>query len=67
MSPPTSRSTSSSAGWRIVSSALTVVGAVPGISVEDFAAAAEASKDGCPVSNALVGNVALSVEATLEA
>ena len=55
------------AGWRIVSSALTVVGAVPGISAEDFRAAAEASKDGCPVSNALVGNVALSVEASLEA
>jgi osmotically inducible protein OsmC len=54
-------------GWRIVSSALTVVGAVPGISGEDFRAAAEATKDGCPVSNALVGNVALSVEATLEA
>ena len=54
------------AGWRVVSSALTVVGAVPGISAEAFRAAAEAAKDGCPISNALVGNVALSVEATLE-
>lgn len=55
------------AGWRIVSSALTVVGVVPGMSAEDFVAAAEATRDGCPVSKALVGNVALSVQATLEA
>ena len=53
------------AGWRIVSSALTVVGVVPGMSAEDFLAAAEATRDGCPVSKALVGNVALSVQATL--
>lgn len=55
------------AGWRVVSSALTVRGVVPGISVEDFVAAAEAAKDGCPISMALKGNVELSVEATLEA
>jgi len=54
------------AGWRVVSSALTVRGVVPGMSVADFAAAAEATKDGCPISIALAGNVALSVEATLE-
>jgi osmotically inducible protein OsmC len=54
------------AGWRVVSSALTVRGRVPGMSAEDFNAAAEATKDGCPVSVALAGNVALSVEATLE-
>jgi osmotically inducible protein OsmC len=53
------------AGWRVVSSALTVVGSVPGISAADFAAAADAAKDGCPVSNALKGNVSLSVAATL--
>jgi lipoyl-dependent peroxiredoxin len=55
------------AGWRVVSSALTVRGRVPGMSAADFAAAAEATKDGCPISVALAGNVALSVEATLEA
>ena len=33
---------------------------------EAFDAAAEATKDGCPISRALAGNVALSVEATLE-
>ena len=54
------------AGWRVVSSALTVRGAVPGISAADFGALAEAAKDGCPISQALQGNVALSVDATLE-
>jgi osmotically inducible protein OsmC len=54
------------AGWRVVSSALTVRGVVPGMSAADFIAAAEATKDGCPISVALMGNVALSVEATLE-
>lgn len=54
------------AGWRVVSSALTVHGVVPGMSAADFTAAAEATKDGCPISSALAGNVALSVEATLE-
>ena len=54
------------AGWRVVSSALTVRGEVPGISVEDFNAAAEHTRTGCPISQALIGNVELSVEATLE-
>lgn len=53
-------------GWRISSSALTVKGQVPGIDQEGFKAAAEAAKDGCPVSLALKGNVALSVTAMLE-
>jgi len=54
------------AGWRVVSSALTVVGVVPGMFASDFRAAAEAAKDGCPISQALKGNVALSVDASLE-
>ncbi|MGZ8527943.1 MAG: OsmC family peroxiredoxin [Candidatus Limnocylindrales bacterium] len=54
------------AGWRIVSSALTVVGRVPGIDAAGFRAAAEATRDGCPVSVALKENVELSVEANLE-
>ena len=54
------------AGWRVVSSHLTVRGVVPGISKEDFVAAAEAAKDGCPISQALKGNVAISVDAALE-
>jgi osmotically inducible protein OsmC len=54
------------AGWRVVSSALTVVGVVPGMFAPDFRVAAEAAKDGCPISQALLGNVALSVDASLE-
>jgi osmotically inducible protein OsmC len=54
------------AGWTVVSSALTVIGRVPGCTHEAFKAEAEAAKDGCPISRALKGNVALSVEATLE-
>lgn len=53
------------AGWRVVSSHLTVRGVVPGISEADFVAAAEKARDGCPISQALMGNVALSVDATL--
>jgi osmotically inducible protein OsmC len=53
-------------GWRVVSSHLTVRGVVPGISSEDFVAAAEVAKDGCPISQALKGNVELSVDAALE-
>lgn len=54
------------AGWRVASSALTVRGIVPGITAERFRELAEAAKDGCPISQALKGNVELSVEATLE-
>ena len=54
------------AGWRVVSSALTVRGWVPGTTTADFLAAAEATRDGCPISQALKGNVELSVQATLE-
>ena len=52
--------------WTVVSSALTVLGRAPGSSEEDFLAAAEAAKDGCPISRALKGNVQLSVDATYE-
>ena len=52
-------------GWKVASSALTVKGTVAGVTSEEFAAAAEAAKDGCPISGALKGNVDLSVEATL--
>lgn len=54
------------AGWRVVSSALTVRGRVPGLDNDGFRRAAEAAKDGCPVSQALKGNVKLSVEAALQ-
>jgi lipoyl-dependent peroxiredoxin len=54
------------AGWRITRSALTVRGRVPGISEQDFRDAAEAAKEGCPISNALDDSIELTVEATLE-
>jgi lipoyl-dependent peroxiredoxin len=53
------------AGWGISKSELTVRGTVPGIDQAKFAELADAAKDGCPVSQALKGNVALAVNATL--
>ncbi len=53
-------------GWKVASSALTVRGRVPGIDADGFRKAAEAAKEGCPISQALKGNVELSVEASLE-
>jgi osmotically inducible protein OsmC len=53
------------AGWKVASSHLTVRGVVPGMSEADFVKAAEAARDGCPISGALKGNVALSVDAAL--
>jgi osmotically inducible protein OsmC len=52
-------------GEGIKSSELTVRGSVPGISVESFLEAAEAAKNGCPVSQALAGNVEISFDAQL--
>lgn len=52
-------------GEGITSSALRVSGAVPGMDADTFREAAEAAKDGCPVSGALKGNVDVSVDAAL--
>jgi osmotically inducible protein OsmC len=52
--------------WSVLSSHLIVVGQVDGISDADFDAAAEAAKDGCPISRALNENVEIAVEPTLE-
>ena len=54
------------AGFHVESSRLEVKGVVPGLDQAAFAAAAEAARDGCPVSQALRGNVEVSVTATLE-
>jgi osmotically inducible protein OsmC len=53
------------AGWRLTRMALRVLGDVPGIEEAVFVEAATAAKDGCPVSNALKGNVEITVEAAL--
>ena len=43
--------------WTVTTSELDVVGVVPGIDEEAFDAAAQAARDGCPISRALAGNV----------
>ncbi len=53
-------------GWTVTSSALSVMGNVPGIPDADFERIAAEAKDGCPISRALAGNVELTVDATLE-
>jgi lipoyl-dependent peroxiredoxin len=52
-------------GFKVKSSALEVKGTVPGVDAAGFQKAAEAAKDGCPISQALKGNVELSVKASL--
>jgi osmotically inducible protein OsmC len=53
-------------GPRISTMALVVRGRVPGIEESAFQEAANAAKDGCPVSGALKGNVEITLDATLE-
>jgi osmotically inducible protein OsmC len=55
----------SAAGWRITNSALTVRGKVPGIDAAKFVQFAAEAKDGCPVSQALKGNVEITIDAAL--
>ena len=54
------------AGWKVKSSELDLKGWVPGMDQAAFQQAAEGAKEGCPISQALKGNVALSVDASLE-
>jgi lipoyl-dependent peroxiredoxin len=53
-------------GFRITRMRLEVQGKVPGVDQAGFAKAAEAAKQGCPVSTALQGNVKLELDARLE-
>jgi osmotically inducible protein OsmC len=52
-------------GFRITSMRLTVRGQVDGIDEDAFRAAADEAKAGCPVSNALAGNVEITLDAAL--
>jgi osmotically inducible protein OsmC len=52
-------------GEGVKSSHIVVVGVVPGIDQDRFAAAAAAAGEGCPISAALKGNVDITVDATL--
>jgi osmotically inducible protein OsmC len=70
--PPTRVETSAActiekqgAGFKITTMKLTVSATVPGIDPAKFQAIAEATKEGCPVSAALKGNVVLSLDAKL--
>jgi len=53
-------------GKGIVSSTITVRGHIHGLSAGDFQKFAEEAKDGCPVSQALKGNVQLNLKAELD-
>jgi osmotically inducible protein OsmC len=53
-------------GFKVVSSVIDVRGRVPGLDAAGFQKAAEDAKDGCPISQALKGNVDVSLNATLE-
>jgi lipoyl-dependent peroxiredoxin len=54
------------AGPAITTMELTVRARVPGIDEAAFQQAANGAKDGCPVSGALKGNVAISLDAQLQ-
>ncbi len=53
-------------GWAITTMRLKVRARVPNVDQATLTKLAEETKDGCPVSKALKGNVAISVEAELE-
>jgi lipoyl-dependent peroxiredoxin len=67
--PPEQLSTSATVtfvpGTGITRSVLEVEGRVPGMDEDTFTSAAEEAKDGCPVSQALKGNVELELIARL--
>jgi osmotically inducible protein OsmC len=52
-------------GFKITTMKLTVKVVVPGIEDAKFQAIAEATKEGCPVSTALKGNVKIELDATV--
>jgi osmotically inducible protein OsmC len=51
---------------RVSSVTLDIRGRVPGLDAEDFQNAVEKADEGCPVSNALRGNLEMRVNATLD-
>ena len=53
-------------GTGVTGMKLTVNGNVPGIDADAFREAAEGAKDGCPISQALKGNVPIELKATLQ-
>jgi osmotically inducible protein OsmC len=53
-------------GVEVTRSALEVTGVVPGLDQDAFEKAAEEAEKGCPISNAIRGNVEVTVTATLQ-
>ncbi|HLZ72294.1 MAG TPA: OsmC family peroxiredoxin [Dehalococcoidia bacterium] len=53
-------------GFRVSAMTLDVRGVVPGLEQAAFAEAAHTAEQGCPISNALRGNVGITVNATLD-
>jgi len=53
-------------GFTVTDSALEVRGVVPGLDQAGFQELADTAEKGCPISNAIRGNVAITVSATLE-
>ena len=54
-----------SGGWKVTTSRLIVRGDVPGIDAATFQRLADDAKDNCPISQAIKGNVEVTLEATL--
>jgi len=52
-------------GFQVTSSKLTVSAKVPGLTDEQFQAIAKTAEETCPISNALRGNLEITLEATL--
>jgi len=53
-------------GFKVTTMRLEVRGLVPGANAAAFQSAAEAAKAGCPISQAIAGNVKVEMEARLE-
>jgi lipoyl-dependent peroxiredoxin len=53
-------------GFKVTRSDLTVRGRVPGLDADGFEQVAREAEQSCPISNALRGNVEISVSAELE-
>ncbi|MCI4331437.1 MAG: OsmC family peroxiredoxin [Thermoplasmata archaeon] len=49
--------------WKVTTMDLTVRGKVPGLGAKEFEEAAQAAEKGCPISNAIRGNVAVHLTA----
>jgi lipoyl-dependent peroxiredoxin len=52
-------------GMQVTHSHLSVIGSVPGMDLETFQKAASDAEAGCPISEALRGNIEITVDASL--